>query len=115
MYYISLALKYRNDTDTLEVTLPGAITANSVLSFDYWREVESYSGAYDQTVVELSTDGGATWSDLWYRDSSDASQATWLSSGNINLGAYAGADVTVPRSMRWYNGRVLQNEREVES
>lgn len=76
----------------MQVALAGTITSTSVLSFDYWRQVESYNGAYDQTYVQISTDGGATWSGyLWYKDARDPSQAAWVNSGDISLAAYAGA------------------------
>jgi RHS repeat-associated protein len=53
--------------------------------------VESYNEAYDKTVVQISTDGGVTWSDVWYRDARNPSEAAWVNSGDISLAAYDGA------------------------
>ena len=61
------------------------VTSTSELSFSYWRVVESYSGAYDITKVEVSYDSGSTWTQVWYLDSSNASSAGWNSSGAIAL------------------------------
>ncbi|MBI4053917.1 MAG: S8 family serine peptidase [Candidatus Doudnabacteria bacterium] len=63
----------------------GALTSPSVsglgssikLSFWYWREVESYNGAYDKTSVQVSYDGGSTWTTVWYKDSKNASEKEW--------------------------------------
>ena len=69
------------------------ITASSTLSFDYYREVESYSGSYDRTEVEVVTSSGAT--TVFSLDSSDASSASWTSSGAIPLGSFAGQTIQV--------------------
>lgn len=71
------------------------ITASSTLSFDYYRVVESYSGAYDRTEVAVSTNGGTSWSTVWSRDSSNASTAAWASSGSISLASFAGQAIRV--------------------
>jgi len=42
------------------------------IGFSFLREVESYSGAYDKTFVQVSWDGGP-WQTIWYRDSKDPS------------------------------------------
>jgi hypothetical protein len=48
------------------------------LSFWYWRQVEYYaSGSYDKTYAEVSYDGGATWQQVWSRDSSTTSDSVW--------------------------------------
>ncbi|MEX2447971.1 MAG: Ig-like domain-containing protein [Solirubrobacterales bacterium] len=55
-----------------------AVGAEATLTFGSWREVESYSGgAYDKTWVEVSHDGGASWTTVWYRDSTDPSLVEW--------------------------------------
>ena len=71
------------------------ITSDSTLSFKYWRQVESYSGSYDRTYVEVSSDGGGTWTNVWHKDSRDASQAMWLQSEEISLTAFAGNSILV--------------------
>jgi hypothetical protein len=55
-----------------KIALPQCLKKLGV-EFDSFRHVESYDGAYDQTWVEVSFDGGWTWQPIWYRDSSDAS------------------------------------------
>jgi hypothetical protein len=54
------------------------LTSGSTLHFWFWRHVESYSsGAYDQTHVQVSYNGGSTWTTVWTRDSRNASEQTW--------------------------------------
>jgi hypothetical protein len=48
------------------------------LGFKSYRVVESYAaGQFDQTWVELSTDGGTTWTKVWYLDSQTPSNPAW--------------------------------------
>ena len=62
---------------TPQIDFTGATEAS--LSFSYWREVENWPiGAYDQTYVKVSYDGGTTWDLVWYRDGRDESGKTWL-------------------------------------
>jgi extracellular elastinolytic metalloproteinase len=63
------------------------ITASSTLNFDYYRVVESFSGNYDITQVDVLVGGSPT--TVWSLNSSNASTAAWLNSGNISLAAYA--------------------------
>jgi hypothetical protein len=72
-------------TGTLTSPTIANVTSSSELSFSYWRVVELYPGAYDITEVEVSYNGGSSWTRVWYRDSNDASTASWLSSGAIGL------------------------------
>ncbi|MEM7481793.1 MAG: M36 family metallopeptidase [Acidobacteriota bacterium] len=69
------------------------ITASSTLTFQYLRQVESFSGAFDSTVVEIVTGSGAT--TVFALDSSDASTSVWESSGAISLSAFAGQSIQV--------------------
>ena len=71
------------------------ITSDSKLSFKYWRQVESFSGSFDKTYVEVSSDGGENWANVWYKDSRDASQAMWLQSEEISLADFAGNSILV--------------------
>ncbi|MCB1052479.1 MAG: M20/M25/M40 family metallo-hydrolase [Acidobacteria bacterium] len=69
------------------------IQANSVLRFDYYRQVESYaSGSYDKTWVEVI---GNSTSTVWSRDSKNASSTAWANSGDISLAAFAGQNVQI--------------------
>ncbi len=55
-------------------------------------QVEGYPwGAYDQTYVQISTNGGSSWTTLFALDSRNASDSVWHSSGSLSLAAYAGA------------------------
>lgn len=69
------------------------ITSSSTLSFAYLREVESFSGSFDQTEVEVLHSGGTD--TVFALDSSDPSSAVWTSSGSISLAAYAGDTIQV--------------------
>ncbi len=70
------------------------LTASSNLTFDYFRQVEDEpSDSYDQTEVAASVVGSATWTTLWSRDSTDASENAWTSSGAISLAAYEGQSI----------------------
>jgi len=69
----------------------GGINTSSTLSFDYYRVVESYSGAYDKTEVDVLTSSGST--TVFALDSSTASTAGWVNSGNISLAAFAGQTI----------------------
>ncbi|NOZ79559.1 MAG: PQQ-binding-like beta-propeller repeat protein [Acidobacteria bacterium] len=73
-------------TGTLTSPTISGVTSSSLLSFEYWRQVESYSsGGYDITKVDVSYDGGTTWNQVWYKDCADASGAAWTASGDIAL------------------------------
>ncbi|MEM9293527.1 MAG: M36 family metallopeptidase, partial [Acidobacteriota bacterium] len=71
------------------------IESSSTLTFDYYRVVESFSGNFDRTEVAISSDDGASWTNVWTRSSADASTASWQSSGAISLSAYAGSTIRV--------------------
>ena len=61
-----------------------AVGSSATLSFEYLRQVESHSGSYDRTYVEVSYDNGASWSLVWYLDSSTASSSSWQTA-SVNL------------------------------
>ena len=74
------------------------VTATTVLRFDYWRQVESYSGDYDNAYVQVST--GGSWTTVWSRNARDTSQSDWLTSSDISLAAYAGQTHPNPLPLR---------------
>ncbi|MEM7586959.1 MAG: M36 family metallopeptidase, partial [Acidobacteriota bacterium] len=80
-------------TGTLTSPTISGVTASSTLTFDYFRVVESFSGAFDQTEVDIVTSSGAT--TVFALDSSTASTAAWVSSGAISLSAFAGQQIQV--------------------
>ncbi|MCG8421303.1 MAG: Ig-like domain-containing protein [Proteobacteria bacterium] len=69
------------------------IASNTVLSFAYFREVESYNGTYDITAVDILHNAGST--TVFYKDARDASQSQWVGSGNISLADYAGQSIQI--------------------
>jgi hypothetical protein len=69
------------------------ITATSTLTFDYYRVVESFSGDYDRTQVNIVAGGNST--TVFSLNSSNASTAAWVSSGTIDLSAFAGQTIQV--------------------
>ncbi|MCH9646666.1 MAG: M36 family metallopeptidase [Deltaproteobacteria bacterium] len=82
-------------TTTGNLTSPSisGITANSVLSFQYYRVVESFNGNFDRTEVEIVSSSGTT--TVFALDSSTASTAAWVNSGDISLAAFAGQSIQV--------------------
>ncbi len=78
-------------TNTGTLTSPAitGITASSALSFDFRRQVESYSGNYDRTFVEVIRSNGTATS-VFSLSSANPSTTAWTPSGNISLAAYAG-------------------------
>ena len=83
-----------NTGSLISPPIPG-IQNNSTLTFDYYRQVENYAGDYDWTRVEVSADGGSTWSTIWSQNARNPSLNTWNSSGPIPLGSYAGSTIQV--------------------
>ncbi len=81
------------NTGSLTSPQISGITASSTLTFDYFRQVESFSGDFDRTVVEIVTGSGST--TVWSRNSSDTSENAWVSSGAIGLSGFAGQTVQV--------------------
>jgi hypothetical protein len=80
------------------------------LIFDYWREVESFNGDYDVTKAQVSLDG-SDWTTIWERNSSDPSQAEWLTEDGIPAFLTGGAETMKVRfafdsADKWYNNYV---------
>ena len=72
------------------------ITADSTLSFDYFRRVESFGGgSFDRTEVHVLTNSGATSTTVFALDSTDPSSSAWTSSGSISLAAFAGQAIQI--------------------
>lgn len=98
------------------IPLEGA--AHITVSFDYWRQVESYAGEYDQTYVQIRFTGGE-WKTLWYRDSRDPSEATWTTYTSPGITVPAGATTvqirfvfdSVDRFNNRYVGWLVDNVR----
>jgi carboxypeptidase T len=67
------------------------INASSVLSFNYFRRVESSTAGYDITAVDVLV--GATSTTVFTRNSTNPSVAQWVSSGNISLASFAGQNI----------------------
>jgi extracellular elastinolytic metalloproteinase len=70
------------------------ITADSTLSFQHLRNVESYSaGSFDRTRVEILTSSGST--TVFSLDSTQPSGGVWTASGPISLADFAGDTIQV--------------------
>lgn len=67
------------------------VLSTSLLKFKYWRVVESASGGYDVTSVEVVS--GTTTTTVWTRSSVNPSTPAWTDSGNISLAAFAGQTI----------------------
>jgi hypothetical protein len=89
-----LAVQPRNHLPLLD-DCQGRIDANSKLSFDYLRGVESFNGNYDITQVDILTDGGSNSTTVFSLNASDASSSTWKASGDIPLADFAGQVIQV--------------------
>jgi PKD repeat protein len=93
-------------TATVDVDLTGKSTATMNLAHRYQKELYT-GGAYDVLKVQVSRDGGATWTTLWQRDSRDPNQTTWTTL-SLDLDAYAGGALEVRFSFdsvdQLYNG-----------
>lgn len=81
-----------SNTGTLTSPAISGITASSVLTFDYRRQVESFSGNYDRTFVEVIRSNGTATS-VFSLSSANPSTTAWTPSGNISLAAFAGDTV----------------------
>jgi hypothetical protein len=85
-----------DNSGTLTSPVITGILATSELSFDFFRQVESFAGgSFDQTVVEVKATTATTWTAVFSRDSADASAAAWAPSGAISLSAFAGQDIQI--------------------
>ncbi len=78
---------------TLTSPVISGVDGSSTLTFQYYRQVESFSGDFDRTRVDILAGGSTT--NVFSLNSSDASAAGWVSSGAIDLSAFAGQDIQV--------------------
>ncbi len=69
------------------------IDGSSTLTFDYFREVESFSGSFDVTQVDVIA-GGAT-TTVFSLDSSTPSTLAWSTEGPIDLSAFDGQAISL--------------------
>jgi hypothetical protein len=77
-------------TAAFDADLTGKTTAS--LMFTHRFEKESYVAAFDQMKVQISTNGGASWTTLRQWDSRNANQLTWTPH-SVDLDAYAGSAI----------------------
>lgn len=76
------------------ISLIGVLDKQCTLTFNYWRNVESYSHRYDVTCVRISKDHGSTWETIWYMDSSLPSINIW-ETAVISLDNYIGYNIII--------------------
>jgi carboxypeptidase T len=81
------------------------ITASSVLSFNYFRKVESNSSTYDVTAVDVLVGSSST--TVFTRSSANPSVTQWQSSGPISLAAFAGQPIQL--RFRFHSRNSLNN------
>ncbi|MEM1544409.1 MAG: putative Ig domain-containing protein [Candidatus Bathyarchaeia archaeon] len=86
-YYANQSGTWKNTYETGDRTT-GYLTLQSpvidltgvtavLITFDYWREVESYAaGEYDLTLVQIKLDAGP-WTTVWKKSSKDPSEKAW--------------------------------------
>jgi leucyl aminopeptidase len=95
MYFgIDAQCNYSNGTrvqGTITSPMITGLVSTSSLRFKYLRQVESASGSYDVTSVEVVS--GTTTTTVWTRSSANASSTVWNDSGAISLSAFAGKSV----------------------
>ncbi len=74
------------------VTPPIVLGSGSTphLTWNSWHETET-GGAYDKKIVSVSTNDGATWTQVWQET---GTQSTW-NARDVDLSAYAGQTIRV--------------------
>ena len=83
-------------TGTLTSPAIDGIDAQSILRFAYFRDVESTQNLQvDRTEVLVAPDGSDTWQSVWLKTSLDASAASWATTSDISLAAWAGQRIRV--------------------
>ncbi|MBW2734387.1 MAG: hypothetical protein JRH20_18525 [Deltaproteobacteria bacterium] len=80
---------------SLTSPLIAGVSTGSMLSFATLRQVESHSGSYDQTFVEVAEEGSDRWKVLWSKSSKDAASTAWTQVEALSLGEFAGKSVRV--------------------
>ena len=85
-------------TESRMVTPPVDLTGNSSASLSYWGAYIYTSYATMDNLVEVSTDGGATWTTVF--TDSPFSMGDVIYEQNIDLSAFAGEIVTVAFNFR---------------
>ncbi|MEM7351248.1 MAG: hypothetical protein AAF657_10610 [Acidobacteriota bacterium] len=93
--------------DLISPSISG-VTADSTLTFDYFRQVEGpTNNPFDTTEVAVAVTGSGTWTTVWSKDSREASENAWVTSGAIALAAFAGSDVQL--RFRFDSGDEISN------
>ena len=71
------------------------IDSTSVLTFNYWRRVETFTGAFDKTEVNIINVSDSTKTRVFARASNNPSLSAWTASGEISLAAFAGIPIQI--------------------
>jgi extracellular elastinolytic metalloproteinase len=82
-----------SNSGTLTSPPIGGVAAGSTLTFDYFRQVESFNGDFDRTRVEIVSGSGST--TVFSLNATNPSTLAWGSSGAIDLSAFAGQTIRV--------------------
>ena len=64
------------------------VGSNSTLTFAFRRQVESFNGDFDRTIVEVSSDNGATFTPVLSLNATNASQNAWVQNPPISLAGF---------------------------
>ncbi|MBC7978724.1 MAG: M20/M25/M40 family metallo-hydrolase [Myxococcales bacterium] len=95
MYFgIDASCNYANNAvvaGTITSPIITGVSTTSSLTFKHFRQVESASGSFDVTSVEVVA--GTTTSTVWTRSSANASTPSWTDSGVISLSGFAGRSI----------------------
>ena len=83
------------------------IDGTSTLTFDYFREVESFAGSFDITQVDVLAGGTAT--NVFFLDSNTPSTLAWTNSGAIDLSAFDGQAIQL--RFRFNSGDGVGNDQ----
>jgi hypothetical protein len=89
---------------TSTISVPSGST-NVRLSWRSWHDTESGT-SYDQKKVFVSSDGGASWAQVWQED---GTQQVW-NSRSVDLSSYAGTNILVKFSFDSVDGLYNQGE-----
>jgi len=97
MYFgLDASCNYANSATvagTITSPIITGVVATSNLAFKFFRQVESASGSFDVTSVEIVA--GTTTTTVWTRSSANPSTLAWTDSGAIPLSAFAGRSIQV--------------------
>ena len=92
---------YENSMSAETLTTPDVDVSDATsLQLSFQRQLGVESASYDHAGVEVSTDGGATWTRVWDHTGSTVNESSW-SEQTIDLSGYLGTGTI---RVRWVMG-----------